>query len=75
MKPLSEKKKLNIVDLYLEGYPYQMIAKKTGASTGSITNLINDFKEGNMIASSSALDMLLLSKKWLSHGPMERQRI
>jgi hypothetical protein len=37
---------MKVIMLYLQGYSYDEIAKKTGVSKGSVCNIINDLKEG-----------------------------
>src|SRR3990170_4873594 len=42
----TAKKKLTVIKLYPEGFPYKEISAKTGVSTGSITTIISELKGG-----------------------------
>ncbi len=48
MKELSINKKETVIRLFLEGYPYGEISKQTGVSKGSVANIVDDFREGNI---------------------------
>ena len=46
MSELSINKKMRVINLYLQGYSYDDIVKKTGVAKGSVFNTISDLKEG-----------------------------
>jgi|GEM_PF-3776946 len=46
MKQLTEKKKLEILRLFLEGYSYDDISTKSDVAKGSVVNVVNDFRAG-----------------------------
>ena len=46
MSELTANKKMKVIMLYLQGYSYDEIVKKTGVSKGSVFSIISDLKEG-----------------------------
>jgi len=46
MSDLTINKVMKVIILYLQGYSYDEIAKKTGVSKGSVFNIISDLKKG-----------------------------
>ena len=57
MKELSEKKKLEILKLFLEGYSYDDIAGQSEVAKGSVVNVVTDFKNGLFPVLSSVTDL------------------
>lgn len=50
MKALSLRQKGRAIKLFLEGYPYDEIGRREGIAKGSVVNIIDEFREGGMIA-------------------------
>lgn len=50
MKELTERKKVEILRLFLEGYSYDEIATKSDVAKGSVVNVVTDFKNGRFPA-------------------------
>ena len=50
MAELPMKKRLLVLRLYLEGYPYSEISARVGIAKGSITSIVNDLKAGRLPA-------------------------
>ncbi len=46
MKSISMHVRVNVIKLFLKGYSYDEIAKQTGIGKGTITSIINDFRNG-----------------------------
>ena len=46
MSELATNKKMKAIILYLQGYSYDEIVKKTGVSKGTVFNIISDLKAG-----------------------------
>ncbi len=46
MSELTTNKKMKAIMLYLQGYSYDEIVKKTGVSKGTVFNIISDLKAG-----------------------------
>jgi len=49
MRELSPQQKNMVIKLFLEGYSYDEIANKFGVAKGSITNIIEELRTGNII--------------------------
>lgn len=45
-KEIAQSKKLEVVKLYLEGLPYDGIAKKTGVAKGSVAAIVEALRAG-----------------------------
>lgn len=58
MKELSEKKRLEIIRLFLEGYSYDDISSKNDVAKGSVVNIVNDFRAGRFPAFSDVSDLV-----------------
>jgi len=58
MKELTERKKVEILRLFLEGYSYDEIATKSDVSKGSVVNIVNDFRAGHFPAFSDVGDLV-----------------
>ena len=50
MAELPMKKRLLVLRLYLEGYPYAEISTRAGVAKGSITAIVNDVRAGRLPA-------------------------
>jgi predicted RNase H-like nuclease (RuvC/YqgF family) len=48
MEAIATDKKLKMIKCYFEGMSYKEIANKCGVSTGSVSNVINDLKAGEI---------------------------
>ena len=48
MKELTINKKLKVVKLFLTGLSYDEIAQQSGIAKGSVVNIVNEFREGNL---------------------------
>jgi transposase len=48
MKDISLPKKLKVIKLFFEGYTYDEIAEELGISKGSVVNIINEFRAGEL---------------------------
>ncbi len=46
MYELTTNKKMKVIILYLQGYSYDEVVKKTGVSKGTVFNIISDLKAG-----------------------------
>lgn len=46
MREVTEKKKLEILSLFLEGNPYDEISTMTGVAKGTVVNIVNEFRAG-----------------------------
>ena len=51
MREISQKTKEKAVQLFLEADTYDEIAWKLGISKGSVVNIINEFREGDLLLS------------------------
>ncbi len=58
MKELNEKKKLEIVRLYLEGYSYDQISTEAAVGKGTVVNVVNDFRAGRFPAFTEVADLV-----------------
>jgi len=58
MKELTEKKRLEILRLFLEGYSYDDISTKNDVAKGSVVNVVNDFRAGRFPAFSDVSDLV-----------------
>ena len=58
MEPLSQRKKLGVIRLYLGGSSYDEIAARLGISKGAVANIINDLKAGRIIEEQDLADHL-----------------
>jgi len=50
MKELTEKKKLEILRLFLEGYSYDQISTEAVVGKGTVVNVVKDFQAGHFPA-------------------------
>ena len=50
MPELTPRKQLTVIRFYFHGYSYQDIAQKSGVSKGSVVNIINVLKSGQLPA-------------------------
>lgn len=48
MKELTVTQKLKVVKLFLGGLPYDEIAEQSGVAKGSVVNIVNEFREGDL---------------------------
>lgn len=48
MKELTITKKLKVIKLFLTGLSYDEIAQQSGIAKGSVVNIVNEFREGNL---------------------------
>ncbi|MCK4722452.1 MAG: helix-turn-helix domain-containing protein [Dehalococcoidia bacterium] len=58
MKELTERKKLQILRFFLEGYTYDDISTKNGVAKGTVVNIVNDFRAGRFPALSDVSDLV-----------------
>jgi len=58
MKELTERKKLEILKLFLEGYSYDDISAKSDVAKGSVVNVVTDFKNGRFPTFTDVTDMV-----------------
>lgn len=58
MKVLSEKKKLEILRLFLEGYSYDDISTKSDVAKGSVVNVVNDLRAGRFPAFTDVAELI-----------------
>ena len=58
MKELTEKKKLEILTLFLEGYSYDQIATETGVAKGTVVNVVNELRAGHFPAFGDIADLI-----------------
>jgi len=58
MRQLTEKKKLEILRLFLEGYSYEDISAKSEVAKGTVVNAVNDFKNGRFPAFTDVADLV-----------------
>ena len=56
MPPISLRKKMTIVSLYLEGHPHQYIAARAGLSKGTVANVVDDLRAGRFYALENLSD-------------------
>lgn len=57
MKELTEKKKLEILRLFLEGYSYDDISSKSDVAKGSVVNTVTDFRAGRFPALADVAEL------------------
>lgn len=50
MKELDEKKKLEILRLYLQGCSYDQVSTGAAVGKGTVVNVLNDFRTGRFPA-------------------------
>ncbi|MFC1964938.1 hypothetical protein ACFLWG_02915 [Chloroflexota bacterium] len=48
MRKLGITTKLRVIKLFLIGYTFDEIVEQTDVAKGSVVNIINDFREGNI---------------------------
>ncbi len=58
MRELTEKKKLQILRLFLEGYSYDDISTKSDVAKGSVVNTVNDFRNGRFPAFADVAELV-----------------
>ena len=58
MRELTERKKVEILRLFLEGYSYDEIATKSDVAKGSVTNTVNDFRNGRFPAFADVAELV-----------------
>lgn len=61
MKTLKQTKKNQVIDLFLQGYSYDVIAAKTGVSKGAISDIVSQYREGELpptVTQNNNLDKL-----------------
>lgn len=58
MKELTERKKLEILKLFLEGYSYDDISAKMDVAKGSVVNVVTDFKNGRFPAFTDVAELV-----------------
>ena len=60
MPELSAQKKMNVVQLYLEGNSHDEIAAQAGVAKGSVSNIIGEFKAGKIIELDDPIEQVNL---------------
>jgi len=58
MEQLTQKKRLQVVYLYLSALSFNQIAAKAGVSKGSVENIINELKAGNFPEAADVADQI-----------------
>jgi|GEM_PF-1810083 Zn finger protein HypA/HybF involved in hydrogenase expression len=58
MREIPLKKRMEVLKLYFEGFPYDEIASKAGIAKGSVVNIIKELRDGKYPEFVSALDIL-----------------
>lgn len=58
MKELNERKKVEILRLFLEGYSYDQISTEADIGKGTVVNVVNDFRAGRFPAFSDVGDLV-----------------
>lgn len=61
MREIEAGKRLRVVQLFLEGVSYEEISQRVGISKGSVVNVVEEFRDGDIDVSSNAsayIDML-----------------
>lgn len=58
MKGLTEKKKLKILRLFLEGYSYDQISTNSDVAKGTVVNVVNDLRAGRFPAFTDIADLV-----------------
>lgn len=58
MEPITLKKRLQVVYLYLCGLSFDQIATKTGVGKGSVTNIVTELKAGYFPEAAGATDQI-----------------
>jgi len=58
MKELTERKKLQILRLFLEGYSYDDISNKNDVAKGTVVNVVNDLRAGRFPAFTDAAELV-----------------
>lgn len=48
MKELTLSKKIKVIKLFLSGYTYDEIAQQVGIAKGSVVNIVDEFRDGNL---------------------------
>ena len=62
MRTLSIQKRYAIVRLFLEGVPYDDIARQIGAAKGSIVNIVEQFRNGDLPIPEGLRDLKVMAK-------------
>jgi len=58
MKGLTERKKLQILKLFLEGYSYDDISNKNDVAKGTVVNVVNDFRAARFPAFTDVAELV-----------------
>ena len=58
MRETPLKKRMEVLKLYFEGYPYDEIASKVGIAKGSVVNIIKELRDGRYPEFDSALEIV-----------------
>lgn len=58
MKELTEKKKLEVLTLFLEGYSYDQISTNSDVAKGTVVNVVNDLRAGRFPAFTDIADLV-----------------
>jgi len=58
MKELTERKKLQILRLFLEGYSYDDISNKSDVAKGTVVNVVNDLRAGRFPAFTDVAELV-----------------
>jgi len=58
MREIPLKKRMEVLKLYLEGFPYDEIASKIGIAKGSVVNIIKELRDGKYPEFDSVLEIV-----------------
>jgi len=58
MRELTERKRLEILNLFLKGYSYDDISTESGVAKGSVVNVVTDFKNGRFPTFTDVTDLV-----------------
>lgn len=58
MKELTERKKLQILKLFLEGYSYDQISTEAAVGKGTVVNVVKDFQAGHFPAFTDVAELV-----------------
>lgn len=58
MRELTERKKLQILRLFLEGYSYDDISARSNVAKGTVVNVVNDFRAGRFPAFADVAELV-----------------
>jgi len=58
MREIPMKKRMEVLKLYFEGFPYDEIASKVGIAKGSVVNIIKELRDGKYPEFSSAPEIV-----------------